>query len=230
MSVKELKTDHPRIRGEHSSPTSTRKTTTGSSPHTRGAQMADAHVSRHGQDHPRIRGEHHGSKRGEAEECRIIPAYAGSTRISRDPCGASRDHPRIRGEHAAFASQVAKTKGSSPHTRGARFFGGVLLDAAGIIPAYAGSTPRRPGRRPSGSDHPRIRGEHRMLSPGGVFSAGSSPHTRGARERIFRWSRRTGIIPAYAGSTTNYAGQSMTLRDHPRIRGEHSRAPTTTSD
>ena len=51
------------------------------------------------------------------------------------------------------------------------------------------------------ADHPRIRGEHRMLSPGGVFSAGSSPHTRGARCRARAGRGPGGIIPAYAGST-----------------------------
>ena len=35
--------------------------------------------------------------------------------------------------------------------------------------------------------------------------------------------RKLRIIPAYAGSTSHYAGQSGATGDHPRIRGEHLR-------
>ena len=52
-----------------------------------------------------------------------------------------------------------------------------------------------------GSDHPRIRGEHR-------------PH--GAED-----DDPSGIIPAYAGSTEANSLDGQTMADHPRIRGEH---------
>ncbi len=114
---------------------------------------------------------------------------------------------------------------------------------ARIIPAYAGST--------------------HMSVMSFLTSLGSSPHTRGARPPTSTWSRRrgdhprirgehkkgspwaqavTGIIPAYAGSTSARALMVMPSRgssphtrgalagctalpnldrDHPRIRGEH---------
>ena len=175
----------------------------------------------------------------------IIPAYAGSTHVAAcldhvaqgssphtrgAPPGTtprattSRDHPRIRGEHLMSYS--------------------IRLCDPGIIPAYAGSTtrveimsaglegssphtrgaPRRPPRSTrSAGDHPRIRGEHDVeqadevhllgiipayagsTPPDGVPHAmpmGSSPHTRGALVQ--------------SGSACSL------LRDHPRIRGEHS--------
>ena len=70
-------------------------------------------------------------------------------------------------------------------------------------------------------DHPRIRGEHSNWSILASYGQGSSPHTRGARSAAGRSGRRSGIIPAYAGSTI--AGVLITgvLPDHPRIRGEH---------
>ena len=77
---------------------------------------------------------------------------------------------------------------------------GVRVDT-GIIPAYAGSTYDDLGMKVADRDHPRIRGEHRALNPGGVFSAGSSPHTRGARADQSSHLAVLGIIPAYAGST-----------------------------
>ena len=112
-----------------------------------------------------------------------------------------KDHPRIRGEHWLPKISQLGAEGSSPHTRGAR--GGVLVDvpAAGIIPAYAGST-SSPTRRPS-------------------KTGGSSPHTRGAHHGV-RADDRTGrIIPAYAGSTRRRRRSASSSRDHPRIRGEH---------
>ena len=91
----------------------------------------------------------------------------------------------------------------------------------GIIPAYAGSTAR--GTRCTGSrgDHPRIRGEHVCWIDERNPGQGSSPHTRGARDRLPAAARLRGIIPAYAGSTGIWSEWTARLRDHPRIRGEH---------
>ena len=196
-------------------------------------------------DHPRIRGEHARHERLRQRPVGIIPAYAGSTRSrssgipypkgsSPHTRGARRigirnascswDHPRIRGEHLLLRDH--------------------LPVQAGIIPAYAGSTyspvrlryissgssPHTRGaprtRRPSSPcqwDHPRIRGEHHhchaqkagepgiipayagstcMSRIGGIRKPGSSPHTRGARSLT--------------------APCASSLRDHPRIRGEHT--------
>ena len=70
--------DHPRIRGEHVYVAVSSSPNEGSSPHTRGAQLALLPT---------------GARAG------IIPAYAGSTApIVRD-ANICADHPRIRGEH-----------------------------------------------------------------------------------------------------------------------------------
>ena len=132
--------------------------------------------------------------------------------------------------------------GSSPHTRGAhvgeaadtRAFGiipayagstvslfAILSVATGIIPAYAGSTHVREGISRCPRDHPRIRGEHQFEMSMPFMIMGSSPHTRGALEKPGHWNRYCGIIPAYAGSTYLVLSVSRSLRDHPRIRGEH---------
>ena len=176
--------DHPRIRGEHAAHGFTSRGRRGSSPHTRGARPIPEHCQM-------------------AE--RIIPAYAGSTGLSGDLAPLVRDHPRIRGEHDVSHTTPSGLDGSSPHTRGARFFGGVLLDATGIIPAYAGST-----------------------SPGFMSAsccAGSSPHTRGARPVGGSCAGAGGIIPAYAGSTDRIRAGPVGGPDHPRIRGEHDPCP-----
>ena len=99
----------------------------------------------------------------------------------------------------------ARNSGSSPHTRGAP--PGRLSPARipRIIPAYAGSTGTGRTLFCGGTDHPRIRGEHIAAAILSEARAGSSPHTRGAH-RQDRGSRAVpGIIPAYAGSTSDSA-------------------------
>ena len=112
--------------------------------------------------------------------------------------------------------------GSSPHTRGAHAGRSPEHQEAGIIPAYAGSTFRRLAALARVRDHPRIRGEHSTPPDGTVLDPGSSPHTRGARVTRKRADARPGIIPAYAGSTSQPASWPEPPPDHPRIRGEHA--------
>ena len=131
------------------------------------------------------------------------------------------DHPRIRGEHPIAAKPDNLVMGSSPHTRGAPRPLAPSPVGSRIIPAYAGSTGRRPRRGRSGRDHPRIRGEHTTVSIAKGEAGGSSPHTRGApacqRSRL----APPRIIPAYAGSTSTQSRRTRRHKDHPRIRGEH---------
>ena len=117
--------------------------------------------------------------------------------------------------------------GSSPHTRGAHLRRHKGEKAAWIIPAYAGSTRGFLPRPTLPQDHPRIRGEHAALASQAHSIAGSSPHTRGAPRRRQRYRRHSGIIPAYAGSTARRRYPAIPPTDHPRIRGEHPRAPVT---
>ena len=94
-------------------------------------------------------------------------------------------------------------------------------DVGRIIPAYAGSTLLDRGDGAGSEDHPRIRGEHLPKPPAKTGSVGSSPHTRGAPDQLDvpRFDFR--IIPAYAGSTETAPCLTRSMRDHPRIRGEH---------
>ena len=131
----------------------------------------------------------------------IIPAYAGSTLTRPRPSGCR--------------------SGSSPHTRGAPVTGSLAMTRSGIIPAYAGSTAALAAQAHSIADHPRIRGEHLCRRSFGAVKAGSSPHTRGARQLARDRDEIARIIPAYAGSTFPSLASTSARRDHPRIRGEH---------
>ena len=192
--------DHPRIRGEHVRRPLRQGERLGSSPHTRGAPT---------------------SCRSWHSPLRIIPAYAGSTLAWSTIRATPPDHPRIRGEHGASEDAQHGGKGSSPHTRGALAGRELQLGGHRIIPAYAGSTIPHGQKSVSAADHPRIRGEHERVSDVSGARAGSSPHTRGALSERGDIGVGRGIIPAYAGSTSEAPCTSPAPGDHPRIRGEH---------
>ena len=128
----------------------------------------------------------------------------------------------MRGEHQSRMRVSGLLKGSSPHARGAPCGGFTRASSGGIIPACAGSTrlPRSAAQRLR--DHPRMRGEHN--SPGRLHSPhlGSSPHARGARCSVSYAIHHGRIIPACAGSTHRWNFAVGAVRDHPRMRGEHS--------
>ena len=156
----------------------------------------------------------------------IIPAYAGSTANDgpAKSCGAG-SSPHTRGALLTWATRIPSRR-DHPRIRGEHRPGRVREDdASGIIPAYAGSTPsprsyssswrgssphtrgaprRTACRTRRRWDHPRIRGEHEWTVLTRSQSEGSSPHTRGALRGYEQASDGTGIIPAYAGSTSGY--------------------------
>ena len=88
---------------------------------------------------------------------------------------------------------------------------GALRDAPwvakgiGIIPAYAGSTDRLIAFGQMAGDHPRVCGEHVARNFARWLTSGSSPRMRGALDKANFIADRTGIIPAYAGSTQGAA-------------------------
>ena len=115
--------NHPRMRGEHYVPLAIIRLISGSSPHARGARVADLRS---------------------VPSLGIIPACAGSTLEPKWEGDVRGDHPRMRGEHRRTNHQSQLLRGSSPHARGAPLQVGLCRFAGGIIPACAGSTPRVP--------------------------------------------------------------------------------------
>ena len=158
------------------------------------------------------------------DDRRIIPAYAGST--PRIAVGILRieDHPRVCGEHGDNLIVNFDGKGSSPRMRGAPAPVTASGAARGIIPAYAGSTTGVTSTDSCVPDHPRVCGEHYPSCAELVESTGSSPRMRGAHSSrpACRWP--AGIIPAYAGSTADGRAVFKSLKDHPRVCGEHAAA------
>ena len=257
-----VKSDHPRLRGEHATGDQCRTFSQGSSPPTRGTRVArriaDARAGiipayagnthslflayRDARDHPRLRGEH-AQHRRRLEDCwgsspptrgtrllsatcrppvRIIPAYAGNTHAANSGASPMGDHPRLRGEHQVEPVLLRRPAGSSPPTRGTLFITEGDMYRLRIIPAYAGNTPSDRRWHTGFRDHPRLRGEHAGSQFSGLSFTGSSPPTRGTRLGSPHTGWLPGIIPAYAGNTGGPPQTMRCLRDHPRLRGEHS--------
>ncbi len=126
------------------------------------------------------------------------------------------------GEHRICCQSCKISTGSSPHVRGALVQDFLQGLSTGIIPACAGSTVSWRIRRPPCRDHPRMCGEHNRGSSFGQSHKGSSPHVRGAQRLERQSCSLSGIIPACAGSTSWETLRRSSIRDHPRMCGEHS--------
>ena len=131
--------DHPRVCGDHFSPTVGESTKMGSSPRMRGTLIL----------------RHHGKANSG-----IIPAYAGNTRAETTSDYYNWDHPRVCGEHAAVLMLRMVCLGSSPRMRGTPRIHHIGALRGGIIPAYAGNTCVQSTPPPVSRDHPRVCGEH----------------------------------------------------------------------
>ena len=71
--------------------------------------------------------------------------------------------------------------------------------------------------------HPRSRGENISEDHGRRIAQGSSPLTRGKRNRPKSADQRPGLIPAHAGKTSPPSWRTTGRWAHPRSRGENPR-------
>ena len=194
---------HPRIRGERDRMRVWLPIVTGSSPHTRGTRPQAT---------------------GMVPVARFIPAYAGNASGSVTAAQSTTVHPRIRGERPARQERARPLRGSSPHTRGTLTHNTPGLRPRRFIPAYAGNA-RHPATGPrERSVHPRIRGERKVPTTSDAALTGSSPHTRGTRNKVYAYDLLQRFIPAYAGNAINVDTRKVVKTVHPRIRGERAAA------
>ena len=151
----------------------------------------------------------------------LIPARAGSTSDPEPGESAAGAHPRSRGEHQPEIVRLEVPAGSSPLARGTLENTLQYVEDAGLIPARAGNTPRRPPPRMNPRAHPRSRGEHGLFMYEPPPAMGSSPLARGTLEGVGNRVSDIGLIPARAGNTSKISRIGDVERAHPRSRGEH---------
>ena len=172
-----------------------------------------------GGDHPRSRGVYEDDVIRPRRRRGIIPARAGFTLTSPVLRLIFRDHPRSRGVYACQSAAVRWSVGSSPLARGLLRGRRGRRDRPGIIPARAGFTSRRSGRRASVEDHPRSRGVYIIPKRYRKLRKGSSPLARGLQAVQPDFHDPPGIIPARAGFTGRPDEHPHREGDHPRSRG-----------
>ena len=137
------------------------------------------------------------------------------------------DHPRMRGENSTWSAVSTDRVGSPPHARG-KFKGGYNRPLiSGITPACAGKIGGRGTGRPPPWDHPRMRGENIAGIKATQKALGSPPHARGKFVGRQFLPLPPGITPACAGKILTFWSKEVHARDHPRMRGENSRATST---
>ena len=171
---------HPRSRGENPTFAAIVSKAAGSSPLTRGKPFRALLIR------PRFR---------------LIPAHAGKTQRHRFlPCRRAAP-PHTRGENDKYWDAVGKSDGSSPLTQGKRCMILPTGRPVRLIPAHAGKTESRFGRRRRLAAHPRSRGENSQLLVSDAVRRGSSPLMRGKHVRSDVDVVAAGLIPAHAGKT-----------------------------
>ena len=130
---------HPRSRGENNRAVGTARTSSGSSPLTRGKRRGTI-------------------RRGLCAG--LIPAHAGKTVPDWEHKALPGAHPRSRGENHRRSAPNGIKSGSSPLTRGKRAKVCPRHYRLRLIPAHAGKTFSEPLRRSRAWAHPRSRGEN----------------------------------------------------------------------
>ena len=152
---------------------------------------------------------------------RLIPAHAGKTALDMYEDTRVGAHPRSRGENGGRVAGLRGLRGSSPLTRGKRWPRGWPAWPARLIPAHAGKTHGDMGMVPRDKAHPRSRGENWPDGSSPTCCPGSSPLTRGKRNRPRRRRKRKRLIPAHAGKTQARQHAYRAQPAHPRSRGEN---------
>jgi len=119
-------------------------------------------------------------------------------------------------------SAVRSVPGSPPRARGTL---DAVLDRAGalrLIPACAGNTASSGAPPTSATAHPRVRGEHAVMTTCIGSARGSSPRARGTPSAMSVLPSWVGLIPACAGNTSPSDSRRPGPTAHPRVRGEHA--------
>ena len=171
---------HPRVGGENMKGKTAEADVAGSSPRGRGKRLGSRPLQRLD---------------------RLIPAWAGKTLHQRTALSSRAAHPRVGGENTLMRAETGAEFGSSPRGRGKRAIRGGRRRRDGLIPAWAGKTPRRPARHDGCWAHPRVGGENVDDGDQPIPRAGSSPRGRGKHQGEGRRLLRLGLIPAWAGKT-----------------------------
>ena len=99
--------------------------------------------------------------------------------------------------------------------------GSLVREWVGLIPAWAGKTLTSLERFSAMTAHPRVGGENVQGFVCAHCGGGSSPRGRGKRDEQEEKPSTGGLIPAWAGKTSNSRRAQSKPSAHPRVGGEN---------
>ena len=105
--------------------------------------------------------------------------------------------------------------------RGPHFFFCCKFSHNRITPACAGTTDQWVNFLLQLQDHPRLCGDHGLISSRLQWLLGSPPPVRGPRMIKLKVMVDVRITPACAGTTMPTSAIVVLLKDHPRLCGDH---------
>ena len=144
--------------------------------------------------------------------------YTRKGRIPRRGRGA--EHSRVRGDDWAAVAFEGWVSGTPPRARGRRVESGPQGTADGNTPACAGTTWTRPWRCTTSREHPRVRGDDKVLNPAQQDELGTPPRARGRLAVGGHQPHLSRNTPACAGTTSAWARGAGGCPEHPRVRGD----------
>ncbi len=195
---------HPRVCGEHAAGLAWESARRGSSPRVRGTRQLEQMNRSTNRFIPACAGNTSAGRPSASRAARrFIPACAGNTAVAATDRAASNGssprvrgtrrrtpirgvattvHPRVCGEHHTGFAGWCLGAGSSPRVRGTRRMTPRHRRHNRFIPACAGNTAKDGCASTSSAVHPRVCGEHAVVSGQNGVAAGSSPRVRGTRQ------------------------------------------------
>ena len=151
-----------------------------------------------------------------------IPACAGETIRPQPTIRGDGVYPRVCGGNVGAGLLGQGTKGLSPRVRGKLPALPRYSTDQGSIPACAGETLYRLGRRSDRRVYPRVCGGNLPLSHGAGIPVGLSPRVRGKLVVILEEEDLVGSIPACAGETPLALRARWQAAVYPRVCGGNS--------
>lgn len=130
----------------------------------------------------------------------ISPACAGNTTAASYRRPRGRDQPRVCGEYSSRTSVRRLAIGSAPLARGIHGSDALPRTWAGVSPACAGNTTRRPACSRAHWGQPRVCGEYYYRHSNQAGDVGSAPRVRG----ILCLNRRFSAVFATPNSAVSF--------------------------
>ena len=130
----------------------------------------------------------------------------------------------MRGNNLLHFNTISLYLGSPPLAREQLLSWRAASPHIGITPACAGTTLRSSLVRCSVRDHPRLRGNNFYIAVERALPEGSPPLAREQLINLLVLLGIVGITPACAGTTTFYTQNQICHKDHPRLRGNNTKA------